>query len=158
MTISIDGPGVYSEYPADGEASLPFNCSTAHTYLLTAHASNGRTATRTVTLEPRNAQQPEDDSVQDLMAASAVRQTRPTGSAPRPVGVSGEASRLQGASTGDGTATDADCEAYAEFIGSTVSEAVAAIEVDDVEKGAYLLDEADRYRDQGMSAGCFFFV
>jgi hypothetical protein len=56
VTISIDGPGVYAEYPANGEASLPFSCSTAHTFLLTAHSQDGQTVTKSVTLQPRNAQ------------------------------------------------------------------------------------------------------
>lgn len=56
VTISIDGPGVYNEYSAIGEASLPFNCSSAHTFTLTAHSSDGRSTTRSVTLQPRNVQ------------------------------------------------------------------------------------------------------
>ena len=56
VTISIDGPGIYDEYPANGDTSLPFNCSTSHTFLLTAYGTNGAKATRTITLEPRNAQ------------------------------------------------------------------------------------------------------
>ncbi len=56
VTISIDGAGIYAEYPADGDTSLPFNCSTSHTFLLTAYSSDGASATRSVTLQPRNAQ------------------------------------------------------------------------------------------------------
>jgi hypothetical protein len=56
VTISIDGPGVYDTYGPNGEASLPFNCSSSHTFLLTAHGSDGQTATRSVTLAPRNVQ------------------------------------------------------------------------------------------------------
>ena len=56
VTISIDGPGVYKTYGADGEASLPFNCNSPHTFLLTAYGADGKTATRSVTLQPRNVQ------------------------------------------------------------------------------------------------------
>ena len=55
-TISIDGGGVYKTYGADDEASLPFNCSSSHTFVLTAYGSGGKTATRSVTLQPRNVQ------------------------------------------------------------------------------------------------------
>jgi hypothetical protein len=55
-TISIDGGGVYKTYAADDEASLPFNCSSSHTFLLTAYGSGGKTATKSVTLQPRNVQ------------------------------------------------------------------------------------------------------
>ena len=56
VTISIDGPGVYKTYPASGSDSLPFNCSSSHSFLLTAYGQDGRTATKTITLQPRNAQ------------------------------------------------------------------------------------------------------
>ena len=56
VTISIDGGGVYNTYAANGEASLPFNCSSSHTFLLTAFGEDGKTATRSVTLQPRNVQ------------------------------------------------------------------------------------------------------
>jgi hypothetical protein len=56
VTISIDGAGVYQEYGPDGDASLPFNCSSSHTFLLTAYSAGGQTATKQVSLEPRNAQ------------------------------------------------------------------------------------------------------
>jgi hypothetical protein len=36
--------------------SLPFNCSSAHTFMLTAYGSGGKTATRSITLQPRNVQ------------------------------------------------------------------------------------------------------
>jgi len=62
VTISIDGPGIYDTYPADGEASLPFNCSSAHTFLLTAVGEGGQTATRSVTLQPRNVQPDEEEA------------------------------------------------------------------------------------------------
>jgi hypothetical protein len=56
VTISIDGPGIYDTYPANGSTSLPFNCSSSHSFLLTAYGANGHTATRSVTLQPRNVQ------------------------------------------------------------------------------------------------------
>jgi hypothetical protein len=65
VTISIDGPGVYKTYGPTGSDSLPFNCSSSHTFLLTAYGQDGRTVTRTITLQPRNVQQPSpaDDEV-----------------------------------------------------------------------------------------------
>ncbi len=66
VTISIDGPGIYNTYPTNGSTILPFNCSSAHTLLLTAFGQDGKTTTKTVTLEPRNVQtttpDPEDQS------------------------------------------------------------------------------------------------
>ncbi len=63
VTISIDGPGIYDTYPANGETSLPFNCNSPHTFLLTAKGSDGQTATKQITLHPRNVQteDPADD-------------------------------------------------------------------------------------------------
>jgi hypothetical protein len=55
-TISIDGGGVYKTYGPDDEASLPFNCSSPHTFVLTAIGADGKTASRSVTLQPRNVQ------------------------------------------------------------------------------------------------------
>ena len=66
VTISIDGPGVYKEYGPSGEDSLPFNCSSPHTFLLTAYSADGGTATKQVTLQPRNVQgQGADDDTED---------------------------------------------------------------------------------------------
>ena len=59
VTISIDGPGIYDTYGPNGDASLPFNCSSSHTFLLTAYSADGRTATKQVTLQPRNVQTPD---------------------------------------------------------------------------------------------------
>ena len=56
MTISIDGAGIYDTYGASGSTSLPFNCSSSHTFLLTAYSSDNQTTTKSVTLQPRNAQ------------------------------------------------------------------------------------------------------
>ena len=61
-TISIDGSGVYKTYGANGSDSLPFNCSSSHTFLLTAYGQDGRTATRSITLQPRNVQTTTTDS------------------------------------------------------------------------------------------------
>jgi len=57
-TISIDGPGIYKTYPANADESLPFNCSSPHTFLLTAFGSDGATVSRSITLQPRNVQTP----------------------------------------------------------------------------------------------------
>ncbi len=52
VTISIDGPGAYKTYAgASGSDSVPFSCPGSHTYTLTAHGSNGTTATKTVTVQ-----------------------------------------------------------------------------------------------------------
>jgi hypothetical protein len=51
VSISIDGPGKFADYPASGSADLPFGCSEVqHTYLLTTHGS-GPPATRTVVVK-----------------------------------------------------------------------------------------------------------
>lgn len=68
VTIAIDGPGIYAEYAADGETSLPFNCSSSHTFTLVAEGSDGQTASRQITLQPRNVQT--DEPIDDLEAAS----------------------------------------------------------------------------------------
>ncbi len=67
VTISIDGPGEYDTYGPNGEADLPFSCSTPHTFLLTAYAANGQTATKLVTLQPRDVvpADPDDQTAQD---------------------------------------------------------------------------------------------
>lgn len=45
-----------------GEGSLPFNCLNGpRSYTLTAYGSGGRTATESITLTPRNVQQPSGD-------------------------------------------------------------------------------------------------
>lgn len=64
VTISIDGPGIYDTYGPAGETSLPFSCSSHHTFLLTAYGPDGQTATKQVTLHPRNVQPeaPEDEA------------------------------------------------------------------------------------------------
>lgn len=57
-TISIDGPGVYKTYAANDSDSLPFNCSSAHSFKLTAFGQDGKTVAKTITLQPRNVQTP----------------------------------------------------------------------------------------------------
>jgi hypothetical protein len=55
-TISIDGPGIYKTYGPNANESLPFNCSSAHSFTLTAFGANGKTVTKAITLQPRNVQ------------------------------------------------------------------------------------------------------
>jgi hypothetical protein len=54
--VAISGGS--SNLPANGSTSLPFNCSSAHTFTLTAYSAGGRTASQSITLQPRNVQQP----------------------------------------------------------------------------------------------------
>jgi hypothetical protein len=58
VTIS----GGSGDYPATGSTSLPFDCSSAHTFTLTAYGSGGQTATRSITLQPRNVQPETSDA------------------------------------------------------------------------------------------------
>jgi hypothetical protein len=60
VTISIDGPGVYNTYAANGDTSLPFSCSSAHSFLLTAYGPGGHVS-KSITLQPRNVQSDDDD-------------------------------------------------------------------------------------------------
>jgi len=55
-TISIDGPGLYKTYGPNDNDSLPFNCSSSHSFTLTAFGADGRTVTKSITLQPRNVQ------------------------------------------------------------------------------------------------------
>jgi hypothetical protein len=66
VTISIDGPGVYNTYGPSGDASLPFNCSSSHSFLLTAYGAGGHTVTKSITLQPRNVQMPSGDEDEDI--------------------------------------------------------------------------------------------
>jgi hypothetical protein len=59
VSISIDGPGVYKYYGPTGSDSLPFTCSSPHTFLLTAYGHDGSTVTKSITLHPRNVQTPD---------------------------------------------------------------------------------------------------
>jgi hypothetical protein len=52
VTVSIDGPGKYADYGANGSAQVPFNCSGTHSYTLTANGSAGQTTSRTITVQP----------------------------------------------------------------------------------------------------------
>ena len=66
VTISIDGPGIYDTYGPSGEVTLPFNCSSSHTFLLTAYNADGAKVTKSVTLQPRNVQgQGSEDDTED---------------------------------------------------------------------------------------------
>lgn len=54
VSISIDGPGKFADYPANGSTDLPFACSVSqHTYLLTTHGT-GTPAMRTVVVRRVN--------------------------------------------------------------------------------------------------------
>lgn len=71
VTISIDGPGIYKTYGPTGSDSLPFSCSSSHTFLLTAYGHDGSTVTRSITLQPRNVQMP-DSGDQDADAQASA--------------------------------------------------------------------------------------
>jgi hypothetical protein len=58
--VAISGGG--GNYPANGSTSLGFDCSSAHTFTLTAYGSGGKTASKSVTLQPRNVQSNTPDS------------------------------------------------------------------------------------------------
>ncbi len=48
VDLSVDGPGVYQPgLPASGSYDFSFSCAGPHTLLLTAHGSDGSSATRT---------------------------------------------------------------------------------------------------------------
>ena len=65
VTISIDGPGIYKTYPANGSESLSFQCTSSHSFLLTAYGQNGKTATKLITLQPRNVQPADSDPLSE---------------------------------------------------------------------------------------------
>lgn len=65
VTISIDGSGIYDTYGPSGEASLPFNCSSPHTFVLKAYGSDGKSVSKSVTLKPRNVQPAEPKAPAD---------------------------------------------------------------------------------------------
>jgi len=135
VMISIDGPGGYDTYGPDGETSLPFSCSSSHTFLLTAMGEGG-TVTRQITLEPRNVQGPSDESSDD------DEQSMPAGST----------AKVSAGATGDGPATQRDCDAYATQINSLDDIAVGA--ATEAETDAAVA-EANRYENEAMSVGCF---
>lgn len=64
VTISIDGPGIYKTYAATDSDSFPFGCQNPHTYLLTGYGADGKTVTRTITLQPRNVQASSPDTTE----------------------------------------------------------------------------------------------
>jgi hypothetical protein len=52
VTISIDGPGIYDSYPADGTAVLPFACGDPeHTYLLRTTGGTGPADEETLVIQ-----------------------------------------------------------------------------------------------------------
>jgi hypothetical protein len=138
VTISIDGPGIYAEYPADGETSLPFNCNSAHSFLLTAYGSDGTTATRTVTLEPRNVQ---------MRAAGSDEE--PQGAA-TPMGTT---AKMEGGATGDGPATDDLCNAVAGQLDALHDLGASTTDFDDAITYA---EAAGALQQSAEGMGCFF--
>ena len=130
VTISIDGPGVYATYPADGETSLPFNCSSSHTFLLTARGQDGQTATRSITLQPRNVQAQGSD--EDAL----VRTT----------------AKVSAGSTGQGPAGDSECEGYANQINALDDLAVTA--GNEAASDAAIV-ASNAVEDMAQDRGCF---
>lgn len=57
-TLAVDGPGIYATYGPSGSQQLTFDCHSAHTYTIVAFSADGRTASKTITLQPRNVQPP----------------------------------------------------------------------------------------------------
>ena len=53
VEIFIDG-APHGIYEPDGSDSLPFDCTSSHTFDLTAYSVDGQTTTTSVTLDPRN--------------------------------------------------------------------------------------------------------
>ncbi len=137
VTISIDGPGIYAEYPVDGDTSLPFNCSTSHTFLLTAYGSNGQKATRTITLEPRNAESEAtgDEDEGDLRRVPA-----------------GTTAKIVGGATGTG-ATDAQCGAVADALDGLYDVAATTPNGDAANA---TMEVAAGIQAGAEAAGCFF--
>jgi hypothetical protein len=88
------------------------------------------------------------------LAAKRVTTTKPTATkVAHPT-----AAKMQGGSTGDGPASDDDCQRIADVIQNRLtmaSQDFAAGPGHDSE-GLDLLDEALKYEDQGYAAGCFF--
>jgi hypothetical protein len=131
VTISIDGPGVYATYPADGDTSLPFNCSSPHTFLLTARGQDGRTATRSITLQPRNVQAQGSDDEDALVRTTA---------------------KVSAGSTGQGPAGDAECEGYASQINALDDLAVTA---GDEAASDSAIVASNAVEDMAQDRGCF---
>jgi hypothetical protein len=78
VVISIDGAGPFGTYEPDGSTSLPFDCSSSHTFLLTARSADGQEATTSITLDPRNAQPPADGhELDDATNDTAMDDTMP---------------------------------------------------------------------------------
>jgi hypothetical protein len=75
VSVTMDGAPIQTVGP-NGNGSLPFNCSSAHTYTLTAHGQNGQTASKSQTLQPRNVQKPptndDDDATTNSIPAKPI--------------------------------------------------------------------------------------
>jgi cytoskeletal protein RodZ len=65
VLISIDGAGPSDTYEPNASTSLPFDCSSSHTFLLTARSADGQETWASVTLDPRNVQVPAGDAELD---------------------------------------------------------------------------------------------
>jgi hypothetical protein len=64
VSVSIDGPGKYADYGANGSAQVPFACSGSHSYTLTANGAGGQTTQRTITVQPQIAPPPTTTTTQ----------------------------------------------------------------------------------------------
>jgi hypothetical protein len=65
VVISIDGAGPFDTFEPNASTSLPFDCSSSHTFLLTARSADGQETWASVTLDPRNVQVPAGDAELD---------------------------------------------------------------------------------------------
>jgi hypothetical protein len=78
-TISIDGPGIYKTYGANADESLPFNCSSSHSFTLTAFGAGGKTVTRKITLKPVNVRPPQTPDPGNQAPTTPTTTKAPTG-------------------------------------------------------------------------------
>lgn len=54
VNVSIDGPGVFGSYGAQGQQQVPFaSCNNPHTYTLTAKGNGGQQVQQTITVQPQ---------------------------------------------------------------------------------------------------------
>jgi hypothetical protein len=139
VTISIDGPGIYDEYGPDGEADLPFSCSSSHSFLLTAYNGDGASVTRHVVLEPRNVQGADDEQDEEEIDLRRVP--------------SGSTAKVSGGSTGQGPADDTQCEAFADAINELDDQAVNADSEAEMDAA---VGTANAMEDTASALGCFF--
>jgi hypothetical protein len=150
VTISIDGPGIFDEYDADGDASLPFNCSSSHSFLLTAYNSDGASATRHVVLEPRNVPSVRQPLAGDEEQDSGEDEGQPLDLRRVP---SGSTAKVSGGSTGQGPADDTQCEAFADAINELDDQAVNADSEAEMDAA---VGTANAMEDTASALGCFF--